>query len=97
DLFEGNLEPVDTHFNRAMDERGKMVPDEAWMNGLKSGPTKTICTPSTPIDVPTDYVNLDDVVDDLVDMENAESASMRVSRAEKRQWRKQSTLVGLNV
>lgn len=74
-----------------------MVSSEAWMNGLKSGPTKTICTPSTPIDVPTDYVNLDDVVDDLVDMENAESASMRVSRAKKRQWRKQSTLVGLNV
>ncbi|CAA2986553.1 Hypothetical predicted protein, partial [Olea europaea subsp. europaea] len=112
DWFEGNFEPVDTYIDRAVDERGKMVPEraskdhnhgsehtfhfiptprvssEAQMSGLKSGPPETICTPSIPVDVPTNYVNLDNVVDDLVDMENAESASRRLSRAKKRQCMK---------
>ncbi|CAA2989571.1 Hypothetical predicted protein [Olea europaea subsp. europaea] len=61
------------------------VSHEARMGGHRSGPSETICTPSVHVNVPTDYVNLDDVVDDLVDMENAESANRRLSRAGKRQ------------
>ncbi|CAA2994602.1 Hypothetical predicted protein [Olea europaea subsp. europaea] len=73
------------------------VSSEAGMDGLKFGPPETIFTPSVPVDVSTDYVNLDDVVDDLVDMENAKSSSRRLSRAKKRQCMKQMASDGPSI
>ncbi|CAA2986556.1 Hypothetical predicted protein [Olea europaea subsp. europaea] len=73
------------------------VSSEAQMSGLKSGPLETICTPSVFVDVPTNYVNLDNVIDDLVYMENAESASRRLSRAKKRQCMKQMASAGPSI
>lgn len=45
-----------------------MVSREVRAGGLKSSHVEIICTPSVSIDVPTNFVNYEDVADDLMDM-----------------------------
>lgn len=45
-----------------------MLSREAHSSVLKSGPIATFCTQSVPVDVPTDDVKFEDVLDDLIDM-----------------------------
>lgn len=60
-----------------------MVPREAQPSGLKTRPTTMMCTQSVLVDVPTDDVNFNDVVDDFNNLEDVESETMKVSTTQK--------------
>ncbi|CAA2941851.1 Hypothetical predicted protein [Olea europaea subsp. europaea] len=118
DWFQGNIEPVVPQCDRAVNERGKMVPErgqqassshnlgneltfhfiptpmlsrELLSGGPKSGDTAMVVTQPDLVHVPTDDVNFEDVMDDIIDRGDAESGSTRVSKPRKSKCTRRKT------